>query len=77
MDQLYVKVVMQGRASLVVINKTWKVSYIKESSIIWRQKFPVQRNGGVKIGIVVENIDTRNTFAGATKAKKSENVLHM
>ena len=36
----------------------------------------MKRNGGFQIGIVVQNIDTRNTSA-VGKTQKNENVLHM
>ena len=59
------------------IETTWKVSERRKGFIIWRQHLPMQINGGGKIGIVAQNIDTRNTSDMAKNSKKGENVLHM
>ena len=37
----------------------------------------MQRNGGVQIGIVVQNLDAINTYDVATKAKEWEHNTHV
>ena len=42
----------------------------KKTTIIWRQHLPMQRNLGGQIGVVVQNLDTRNTYTVTKNAKK-------
>ena len=61
---------------LRVIKITWKVSESKKRTIIWRQNLPMLINRGVRFGIVVQHLDTINTYSVA-KMKKSDNVIQM
>ena len=59
---------------LEVIKITCKVSESENRSIIWRQKIPIQRNGGIQNRIAVKNVYTRNTSIMARNEKKVRTI---